>query len=340
MKSLLSILAAASLLAGDGLVRAAAAQAIRFDEAGAIERLDPRFDKLIPADARMEMIAEGFDWAEGPVWNRQENYLLFSDVPNNAVNKWSERGGLTLFLRPSGYTGKEPRRGELGSNGLIYDASGRLVLCQHGDRRIARLEGKKFITLADRYERKRLNSPNDAVFKSNGDLYFSDPPYGLEQGADDPQRELDFCGVFRLSKRKLTLLTDGMTFPNGIAFSPDEKLLYVAQSDPNEPLWRVFDVKADGSLGKGRVFFDAAELAKDEANQGLPDGLKVDRYGNVFATGPGGVLVFAADGTHLGTLHTGQATSNCAWGDNGSTLFITADMYVLRIKTGTQGAGF
>ena len=316
-------------------------------DGSSIERLDPQFDKLIADGAKIEKLVEGFEWAEGPVWNRKEGYLLFSDIPNNAVNRWQPGKRLSLFLRPSGYTGRTPREGELGSNGLVYDSQGRLVLCQHGDRRIARLEGKnKFKTLADKFEGKRFNSPNDGVFKSNGDLYFTDPPYGLLSDPNDLElrrdQELDFCGVFRVStKGKVTLLTDQMTRPNGIAFSPDETILYVAQSDRKAPLWMAFNVAENGTIDKGRTFFDASELSKDkERNAGSPDGLKVDRDGNLFATGPGGVLVFSPDGTHLGTLRTGQATANCAWGDDGSTLYITADMYLCRVKTTTRGLGF
>ncbi len=308
---------------------------------GEIERLDPAFDELIAPDTHIEKLCEGFAWAEGPAWNRQEGYLLFSDVQNNLVSKWDEKKGLTLFLQPSGYTGKKHLEHPQGSNGLVYDPQGRLILCQHGDRRIARLEGKRFVTVVDKYRGKRLNSPNDAVFKTNGDLYFTDPPYGLAEGEDDPERDLDFCGVYRLDKqRKLTLLTLEMTRPNGIAFSPDEKLLYVAQSDPEEPIIKVFDVKEDGTTMRGRVFFDATDLAKDKNNLGLPDGLKVDEKGNLFATGPGGVLVISPNGKHLGTLRTGVATANCAWGGNGSTLYITAHTYLMRIKTTTRGAGF
>ncbi|HVX13995.1 MAG TPA: SMP-30/gluconolactonase/LRE family protein [Pirellulales bacterium] len=308
---------------------------------GEIERLDPAFDELIAPDTYIEKLSEGFAWAEGPAWNRQEGYLIFSDVQNNLVSRWDEKKGLTLFLQPSGYTGKKQLEHPQGSNGLVYDPQGRLILCQHGDRRIARLEGKRFVTVVDKYRGKRLNSPNDAVYKMNGDLYFTDPPYGLAEGEDDAERDLDFCGVYRLDKqRKLTLLTLEMTRPNGIAFSPDEKLLYVAQSDPDEPIIKVFDVKEDGTTMRGRVFFDATDLAKDKNNLGLPDGLKVDEKGNLFATGPGGVLVLSPDGKHLGTLRTGVATANCAWGGNGSTLYITAHTYLLRIKTTTRGAGF
>lgn len=320
----------------------AAADPLQYPKFGSIERLDPRFDELFDEDAQMEKLSEGFEWAEGPAWNKQERFLVFSDIPNNVVNRWVPGKALSLFLKPSGYTGKQTRGGEMGSNGLVYDPQGRLVLCQHGDRRIARLKGKNsFETLADKYQGKRFNSPNDAVYKSNGDLYFTDPPYGLEETFDDPARELDFCGVYRLSKRgKVTLLTDEMTAPNGIAFSPDESLLYVAQSDKEEPLWKVFDVADDGTLENGKVFFDAAPLVKDPENKGSPDGLKVDRAGNIFATGPGGVLVFAPDGTHLGTLRTGQRTANCAWGDDGSTLYVTAHMFLVRIKTKTRGTTF
>ena len=219
---------------------------------GTIERQDARFDQLIPTGAVLEKLAEGFDWAEGPVWDKKNNCLLFSDIPPNSVMKWKEGEGVTLFLKPSGYTGTKPRGGEPGSNGLHFDSQGRLVLCQHGDRRIARLKpDRSFETLADRYDGKRFNSPNDAVFKSNGDLYFTDPPYGLEGLNDDPAKELPFNGVYRLAKDgTVTLLTKEMTFPNGIGFSPDEKTLYVAQSDPKQPIWRVFDVKADGTLGE------------------------------------------------------------------------------------------
>jgi gluconolactonase len=308
---------------------------------GVIERKDPRFDRLVPPEARLEKLAEGFEWSEGPVWSRDGGYLLFSDIPRNSVMKWSPSEGISLFLKPSGYTGSKPFTGlEPGSNGLLFDREGRLILCQHGDRRIARLEKDgTFTTLADRFEGKRLNSPNDAVFKSNGDLYFTDPPYGLPRGYEDPGRELGFCGVYRLSKDgKLTLLTTEMTRPNGIGFSPDEKTLYVAQSDPAAALWKAFAVQPDGTLGPGRVLFDATAWV--EKKPGLPDGLKIDKSGNLFATGPGGVYVFAADGAHLGTIGTGERTANCAWGEDGTVLYITADMYLCRIKTNTRGIGF
>jgi gluconolactonase len=307
---------------------------------GEIERVDPRFDKLIPPDAKLEKLAEGFEWSEGPVWIPRERCLLFSDIPNNSVMKWKQGEGISLFLKPAGYTGDTPRGGEPGSNGLLLDSVGRLVLCQHGDRQVARAEKDgSWTVLADRYRGKRLNSPNDAVFKSNGDLYFTDPPYGLSKKDRKTLGELGFCGVYRLgTDNRLTLLTAEMTRPNGIGFSPDEKTLYVAQSDPQAALWRAFDVKPDGTIGAGRTFFDATDWVGKQ--KGLPDGLAIDIAGNIFATGPGGVNVFAPDGTFLGRINTHEATANCTFGDDGSTLYITADMYFCRIRTETKGQGF
>jgi gluconolactonase len=307
---------------------------------GRIERLDPRFDALVPPSARLEKLAEGFEWSEGPVWVREGNSLLFSDIPRNSVMRWRESEGVRLFLKPSGFTGGEFSGAEPGSNGLLIDEKGRLVLCQHGDRRIVRVEKDgTWTTLASHYQGKRFNSPNDAVYHSNGDLYFTDPPYGLPKQMDDPARELDFCGVYRLAgDGTVTLLTREMTRPNGIALAPDEKTLYVAQSDPQRAIWMAFDVKQDGTLEKGRVFFDATPWVA--SRKGLPDGLKVDVGGNLFATGPGGVHVFSPDGSHLGTIDTGERTANCAFGEDGKTLFITADMYLGRVRVATQGLGF
>ncbi len=322
----------------------AGAKKAAYPTIGTIERLDPRFDRLVPRDAVLEKLAEGFKWSEGPIWVGQPGppaggYLLFSDIPNNAVMKWQGGAAVSVFLKPSGYTGTTPRGGEVGSNGLTLDAAGRLVLCQHGDRRIVRREPDgRWTTLVDRYHGKRLSSPNDLVYKSNGDLYFTDPPYGLPKGANDPTRELDFCGVFRVSAAdgKVTLLTGEMTGPNGIAFSPDEKTLYVSQSDPQKAVWMAFPVKADGSLGPGRVFYDATRWTK--TLKGLPDGMKIDRSGNLFAAGPGGINVFSPDGTLLGRINPQQPTSNCTFGEDGSVLYITANQYLCRIKTNTRGS--
>jgi len=305
---------------------------------GSIERLDPRFDALVPKDAAIEVLASGFEWAEGPVWVKKEGAVLFSDIPRNRVNRWKQGEGLSVYLEPAGFTGPSAYGNERGSNGLTLDRQGNLVSCEHGDRRVSRLTpggGKR--TVADNYKGKRFNSPNDVAVHSSGALYFTDPPYGLPKGFDDERRELGFCGVYRVTPDgAVTLLCDTMTRPNGICFSPDEKRLYVAQSDPEAPIWKVFNVKADGTLDEGKTFFDGTKLFK-ERKKGLPDGLKVDTQGNVFATGPGGVLVLAADGTHLGTILTGQATANCGFGDDGKTLYMTADSHLCRIKLSTTG---
>ena len=309
-----------------------------------VERLDPALDQLIAPEANVEVLAEGFDWSEGPVWVKSHGFLLFSDVPRNEIIRWKDGEGARAWLKPSGYTGSEPRGAELGSNGLAIDAEGRLLLAQHGDRRIARMDAPltapapQFSTVADRFDEAKFNSPNDLVVHSSGDVYFTDPPYGLARGVEDPAREISYQGVFRARPGQVSLLTREMTRPNGLAFSPDEKLLYVAQSDPAAPIWRVFDVLESGSLGASRVLFDATGLSK--TRKGLPDGLKIDVSGNLFATGPGGVLVISPQGKHLGTILTGQATGNCAFGDDGRTLYITADMYLMRVRLNTKGQGF
>jgi gluconolactonase len=306
-----------------------------------IIRLDPKFDKLVPPNVNVERIVSGRQWVEGPVWNRKEGYLLFSDIPTNSVIKWQEGKGTSVYLKPSGYTGKAPFDGaEPGSNGLTFDSAGRLVLAEHGDRRIGRLEsnGKK-ITLVDRFQGKRINSPNDVVFRSNDDLYFTDPPFGLPKSFDDPRKETPFQGVYKYSPGgKLDLLTRDIKAPNGIAFSPDEKKLYISNADPAHAVWMVFDVKADGTIENGRVLFNTTAWTKTKA--GVPDGMKVDREGNIFGAGPGGIHVISPLGQHLGSIETGVPTGNVAWGEDGSTLFITSNSNVFRLRLATRGAGF
>lgn len=308
-----------------------------FPTIGSIEQWDVNLGEIIPEGAQIEILAEGFEWTEGPLWIAEKEMLLFSDIPPNSIYKWKEGEGKSLFLKPSGYTGEPNRSGEPGSNGLLLDSSGQLVLCQHGDRRMARLKTDwdnpepNFETLADKYDGKRFNSPNDATYHSSGDLYFTDPPYGLEKNMDDPAKEIPFQGVYRLdTKGTVHLLTDELTRPNGIAFSPDEKYLYVAVSDPNGAVWMIYNVEADGNISNGRVMYDATEKVGAE-NKGLPDGMKVDGKGNIFATGPGGVYVFNTDGFPVGLIRTTQATSNCAFGNDGKYLYMTADMYLLRV---------
>ena len=335
------------------------------DTIGTIERLDPALDDLLPKDARVERLADGFAWTEGPVWVKKGGFLLFSDIPNNRVMQFKDGEKVSVFLKPAGYMGDRTDLLEPGSNGLLVDSEGRLVLMEHGDRRVARLEiGKKpedKETLAHKLDGKRLNSPNDGVFARNGDLYFTDPPYGRMVRAPEggpvmkdgdlhfPDRDLDFCGVYRRSKDgTLTLLTKEMTKPNGIALSPDEKTLYVANSDPKKAIWMAFPIQEDGTLGKGKVFADYTKVVgtKGKTSDGkpalqLPDGMKVDAKGNLFATGPGGLLIFSPEGKHLGTIATGVNTGNCCFGgEDGSTLYIMCDKAIGRIKTSTKGLGF
>ncbi len=305
---------------------------------GEIVRIDPAFDALVAADARVEVLAEGHEWVEGPVWDAEGERLLYSDIPRNAIYAWSEAEGVSVFMKPSGYTGVADGGREPGSNGLAFDAEGRLVLCEHGDRRIAVLtrEGGK-MTVADRFEGKRFNSPNDLAIHSSGAIYFTDPPYGLPERENDWRRELDFFGVFRVSAEgEVTALVRDLERPNGIAFSPDEKTLYVGQSHGAAPVVMAYPVFEDGTVGEGRVFFDAGPYRS--FGRGAPDGLKTDARGNVWTTGPGGVLVLSPEGKLLGRIATGRATANLAFGGvDGRTVFITADDVVLRVRVLVSG---
>ena len=301
-----------------------------------VERLDSRLDDIIAQGALPEILADSFNWSEGPLWLPNEQILLFSDVPENTVYQWSESGGLKIYLNPSGYTDTLRRGGETGSNGLLRDPEGRLVLCQHGDRRMAGMDAPldkpepTFITLADKWHGKRFNSPNDAVYNSEGDLFFTDPAYGMEMGWEDPNREIDFAGVYKLNiVGEVTLLTDALQAPNGIGFSPDESKLYIASSG-RDASWYEYSISEDGSLRDGKVFFNARELKK--TRKGSPDGLVVRDDGIIFASGPGGILIFTPEAEHLGTILTGQATSNCTLDADGTYLYMTADMFLMRIR--------
>jgi gluconolactonase len=305
---------------------------------GSIERIDPAFDTIAPSGAVLEILSEGHEWTEGPEWVPALNAVLFSDIPNNAIYSWTEDDGPSVWLQPAGYTGETPRGGESGSNGLLLDHEGRLLMAQHGDRRIARLNAPltapapEFETLVGDYQGSRFNSPNDLILRSDGVLYFTDPWYGLEQGLDDPAKDLPFQGVYRLDPDgTLTLLIDDLTGPNGVALSPDEQTLYVSSTDSEtQPFVRAYDVAPDGSLSNERVFFES-----------WADGMAVDTDGNVYLAGPeNGVYVVSPEGRHLGTFRTSERTSNCTFGDDGSTLYITADMYLLRIRLNATGLGF
>ncbi|MES2795427.1 MAG: SMP-30/gluconolactonase/LRE family protein [Bacteroidota bacterium] len=310
---------------------------------GKVVRIEPEFDNLVPKDAKIEVLATGFVWSEGPIWVKSGGFLLFSDVPTNTVHKWTQKEGVTTFLKPSGFTGLGFFSNEPGSNGLTINLSGELVSAEHGDRRISAmpLSGQGKRTLADKFEGKKLNSPNDVVQHSSGAYYFTDPPYGLASQQDtDPLKEQNLNGVYRIgTDGSLKMVVSNLSRPNGLAFSHDEKLLYVAQSDQKAPTITSYPVNSDGSLGEGKVFYDTKVLWA-QGLRGGPDGLKVDKKGNVWSTGPGGVIVLSPEGKLLGRIETGEATANCAFGDDGSTLYLTADFYLCRIKTSTIGAGF
>jgi gluconolactonase len=302
---------------------------------GTIDRLDPRLDQLLAPDAKLEILVEGVDWCEGPVW--RDGALYFSDVKQNTIYLWRPKFGVSPYLKPSGYLQTTPRGGEPGSNGLTLDHRGHIVMCQHGERRVARLERSSQTVLADRYQGKRFNSPNDLCFDSKGNLYFTDPPYGLEKQNQDPKKELDFNGIYLLrTSGELVRTPADVKFPNGLALSPDEKTLYVCVSDPANPVIMRYDVQPDGNIAGGKVFFDTSAFFAKKL-PGLPDGLKVDTQGNLWATGPGGVLILSPQGQHLGTIATGQPTANCAWGDDGSTLYVCANHNLCRIKTKAKG---
>ena len=310
--------------------------------AGKIVAVSAGLETLLDLDSPVEVLATGFSWSEGPVWVADGQYLLFSDVPNNVIHRWSPSYGLHDWLRPSGCTGAPPCEG---SNGLLLDPDGRLVISQHGDRRMARFDGlmhqptPRFETLAGYYQGQRMNSPNDAVYDAAGNLYFTDPPYGLKGGENSADKELPFQGVYRRDNTgTVTLLSKQLSRPNGIAIAPSQRTVYVANSDPEHAVWMAYDLQSDGTLGKGRVLMDATPMVASKP--GLPDGMKLDRRGNIFATGPGGVWIMDPNGTHLGTIELPMAAANCAFGDDGRSLYITATNQLLRVKLKTVGQGF
>ena len=304
---------------------------------GDIVRLDPAMDKIVAPRAKLDKLRGDLRFSEGPVWVRSGGYLLFSDLMNNAIMKWTPDGDLNIFRKPV-FAGPYPDTVLIGTNGLTLDPQGRLVAAEHGNRRISRTEKDGSVhTLADRFEGKRLNSPNDVVVKKNGDIYFTDPP-GLyrtyPQGSQVPKQELDFSGVFRITAAgKIDVMTKEVQYPNGIAFSPDEKKLYISSSRPDK-YWMVYDVKADGTLSNGHKFADVTK----EPGEGVPDGMKVDANGNVFGTALNGVLVFSPEGKRLGTIVVPEIPSNCAWGGrDGKTLYITARTGLYRIRLNVAG---
>jgi gluconolactonase len=300
-----------------------------------VTRVDPALDEIIPSDARIEKLAEGFQFTEGPVWH-PDGYLLFSDPNRNRIYKWAPDGGLSVFRDMSGYSGADVAEyTQPGSNGLTLDRQGRLTINEHGNRRVTRLErGGRQTVLADRYEGRRLNSPNDLVYRSDGSLYFTDPPFGLPKVYDDPRKELPYSGVFRVHGGKVQLVSKDLKGPNGLAFSPDEKYLYVDNWDTEKKIVMRYEVKPDGTLVNGQRFFDMGGAPGEEAL----DGLKVDQRGNLYVSGPGGLWIISAGGKHLGTLKAPELPANFAWGDaDGKTLYLTARTGLYRMRLGVPG---
>ncbi len=314
-----------------------------------IEVLDPAARKIIPSGAKIEQMATGFKWTEGPVW--AEGHLYFAEIPSNSIRELNGRGEVSIFMQPSGYTGKEPYGGpEPGSNGMTLDQKGRLTVAGHARRNIWRLEylhpHAQITVLADSYQGKKLNSPNDLVYRSDGSLYFTDPPYGLRTQDDkDQAKELAFNGVFRIpdaatrpagsapDNSKLQLIIKDLPRPNGIAFSPDGKTLYVADSGPKK-IWMRYDVEADGSVKNGRVFYDASA----DQRPGGPDGIKVDMAGNLYGAAPGGIWIFSPSGKHIASLSIPERVGNLAWGDSDlKTLYVAASSSIYRIRTNATG---
>jgi gluconolactonase len=322
---------------------AAGASRQSFSNIGRLTVFDDSFHEVVAPDAKIEKITEGFTWAEGPAWVREGNYLLFTDVPENTMYRWSERDGRSVFLKPSGLAGPVPDTlREAGANGLYAEPAGTVLLADSGTRVVARFDPKtkQKTTLAVGYEGKKFNSPNDVVRRSDGAVFFTDPPYGLKDLDQSPVKELKFNGVYRVDTNgSVHLLDDGLSFPNGIALSPDERTLYVSNSDPKRPVWMAFSLGAQGEVTGKRVFADASDLL-GEGVPGLPDGMAVADDGRLFATGPGGVLVFDADGKRLGRIETGVAISNCAFGDDGHTLYMSSHTLVARVRLKVTGLQF
>lgn len=322
------------------LVYTVKAQTDQYATVGQVIRIDPKLNQLIPADAKIDIVAAGFGHLEGPVWIKDSLYLLINDTKAQTTYKWSPKTGLSKFIEHNGYTGRLPYSEEPGSNGMTVDQQGRLIICDHGDRRIAAMplrgkSGKR--TLTDNFGGKRYNSPNDVVAHTNGSLYFTDPPYGLPQKEKDPTREMTVNGVYQLLPNgTVKPVVQDMTLPNGLAFSPDGKTLYVTQSDSLKPIINAYPVMADGLLGKGKLFFDGKTVPKLRYKE-VPDGIKVDSEGNCWVAGPGGLLIISPAGKLLGRIDTGEIISNCAWGDDGNTLYIASSMFLCRIKTSVKG---
>lgn len=311
-----------------------------FDTVGHVTRYSPALDAIVAPDAKIEKLAEGFTWSEGPVWIAEGNYLLFTDVPANVMYRWSVSDGAQAFLKPSGFQGADTSAlREPGANGLFPDKPGWVLVANAGNRTVDRLElaTKHKTQLVSSYNGKKLNSPNDVTRKRDGTLFFTDPPYSLQGINDSPLKELPFNGVYRISTDgKLTLIDDSLSFPNGLGLSPDERTLYVANSDPQRPIWMAYSLDARGNLTGKRVFADASDLMGNGVS-GLPDGMKVSAQGHLYASAPGGLLIMSPDGKRLGRIETGTSIANCAFGDDGRTLYLTSNHFIARIHLLVKG---
>lgn len=307
------------------------------DAAFSIEILKDEALELIDPDTEIEIIGSGFDWTEGPLWISDGNYLLFSDIPKNTVFKIDESGKTSKYLHPSGYLGDDDYGKEPGSNGLLLSPDNELILMQHGERQVAKMNASlekpkpEYETLVGEYKGKRFNSPNDGTFDDEGNLYFTDPPYGLPQQMEDSRKALDFQGVYCLKTTGELVLVDSLSRPNGIGLSPDGGKLYVAVSDPEHAVWYSYDLTGPGKTTNKQVFHDVTHLVGKPGERGLPDGLKVHSNGYLFATGPGGLWMFNPESEPIARIHTGRATANCAFSQNEKLLFMTADDLVLKI---------
>jgi gluconolactonase len=335
------MIALVALVAG---AATANAQPAKVAAPGTVQRENPALDALIAPGARVEKVADGVTWAEGPVWVRGEGYLLLSDPPENRMFRWSQKGGLSLFMKPSGYAGTDTAIfREDGSNGLIPgDRPGTILMADSGSRAIARLDlvSKTKTFLVTEYQGKKFNSPNDLVLARDGSIWFTDPPYGLKDLDKSPAKQLPFNGVYRLMPSGEVRLIDGsLTFPNGIGLSPDQRTLYISVSDPEKARIYAYSLDAAGSVLGRRVFADMTPLVK-QGLSGLPDGLKIDVHGNLFASGPGGIHILSPKGVELGLIKTDVTSENCAFGDDGRTLFIASTHSVLRVRTRTEGLGY
>ena len=330
------------LLAALGTSACVASPVVKIEEAK-IDRWDPAMDAIVPKDWKIEKLAEGFGWAEGPIWVKSGGYLLFTDVPGNKMWKWSENGGLEKFLDPSGATAPDPNVWrEAGANGLAILDAKTILLADTGNRAIQKLDlaTKQKTPVATLFEGKKFSSPNDVTRMKSGVLFFTDPPYGFKKFDEAPEKEVAFNGVYRMATDgTVTVVDKELHRPNGVALSPDESVLYVAQSEPTKAIIMAYSLDANGNVTSKKLFNDLTDLVSKDA-PGLPDGLTVAADGTIFATGPGGVIVLSKDGKRLGRIRNGKAIANCKFGDDGRTLYLTSDDILARIRLNTKGAGF